>query len=761
MSIIFHPVIAQNNGVIALNTGSGAPVDPVECQGLLIDDAGAIYATTTTPPTKYAYGLPFDDDGRLVIEEAAVAYYSQGLPFTANNALAGENNVSSGHYNQGLFISDSGALAVSGLTPAITSNVVVFGYTGTGVIQFYRMDTDPWDFIDLVPDITFTSIVSGLAFNAEANLFAAVGSGGLDGVEVWDTTTYPFTKVYSAAGPTAGARRVAFTPDGSKMVVGCTGNGTRIYDTSNFSTFTDIGTFVISDIAISGDGTYLVLVSATTSPFYRVYDISASPGSPPTLQGALPSPPVVSVSACAFIPGTNKFVCYQDDGADNTRMRVYDLDLNSFLGSVPDSDTGLTFSVAVSPDKSLFATGGSVAPRLQVFDIVDEDDPSTWTERAVNDPPGITSNVRALSFSADSLFLASESTSVTPYARAYTTDSDPLDLVTDFDVVGDDDNEYSVFLTGITLPNLVVPDTWVALDVSAAGANLLSVGTDGGDNFVVAGASGFVSHSGDGGATWSTFTAGATLNWAVAGSPTGVFVIATQSGAYRSTDGGASFSVINPAFWTGNSNFEGVATNGAGQWVLASGTASLYFSDDDGVTWTHSTGGISSPEVVRWTKDLQFFVVAGNGIAHISNDGGETWGSFLSPQGLNTGSLNTNFWDCCACGTTYLVQSNTTGLNAISVDSAATWALKGNWSTEVGPQQQGAIWSDKVSHLVTVSENGYASYSVDQGINWTALPRGLNSGLVGADFNDVVANAAGTWIAVADGGFAAIANPPP
>ena len=127
MSIIFAEIINQN-GTLSLNLGTGAPVDPVESQGLLLDDLGQIYATDTVPPTKYAYGLPFDDNGRLVLEDDTIAYYSQGLPFTANNALAAANDEAvGGFYNQGLRFNDSGTLAVTGLTPPPPSPPTVWG----------------------------------------------------------------------------------------------------------------------------------------------------------------------------------------------------------------------------------------------------------------------------------------------------------------------------------------------------------------------------------------------------------------------------------------------------------------------------------------------------------------------------------------------------------------------------------------------------------------------------------------------------------
>jgi len=88
-------------------------------QGLALDDTGAIHATTDLPPARFYYGLPFDANDRLVVEDATPTYYDQGLGFTANNALAGHPDMTPGHYNQGVYIDGDGALWMDGLTPAL------------------------------------------------------------------------------------------------------------------------------------------------------------------------------------------------------------------------------------------------------------------------------------------------------------------------------------------------------------------------------------------------------------------------------------------------------------------------------------------------------------------------------------------------------------------------------------------------------------------------------------------------------------------
>ena len=88
MGIIFHQIIRHKGGVLALSTGTGPVAGAIGSQGLLTTAPGEIYASTTGPPTHWAYGLPFTSNGRLFVEEAAITHYDQGLPFTASGALA-------------------------------------------------------------------------------------------------------------------------------------------------------------------------------------------------------------------------------------------------------------------------------------------------------------------------------------------------------------------------------------------------------------------------------------------------------------------------------------------------------------------------------------------------------------------------------------------------------------------------------------------------------------------------------------------------
>jgi hypothetical protein len=88
LSIIFHQITSQNNGFLPLKLGTGAPFGAIASQGLLVNELGEVYATTALPPVVWSAGLPFDSNGRLVVEAGSVATFSGGLGFTASGALA-------------------------------------------------------------------------------------------------------------------------------------------------------------------------------------------------------------------------------------------------------------------------------------------------------------------------------------------------------------------------------------------------------------------------------------------------------------------------------------------------------------------------------------------------------------------------------------------------------------------------------------------------------------------------------------------------
>jgi hypothetical protein len=81
--------------------------------GFIVDDAKQIYSATGGVIDHYSQGLPFDVDGRLVVEVDTIAYYDQGIGFTASGALAIGDDVIS-YYDQGVGFSVDGGLSQSG-----------------------------------------------------------------------------------------------------------------------------------------------------------------------------------------------------------------------------------------------------------------------------------------------------------------------------------------------------------------------------------------------------------------------------------------------------------------------------------------------------------------------------------------------------------------------------------------------------------------------------------------------------------------------
>jgi len=271
MGIIFHPEIAQN-GSITVNVGTGAPVNPVLCQGLLLDDTGAVYCTTTGPATTYSNGLPFDASGRLYIEDAAVTYYSQSIPFTANNAVAVSGTDAGGHYSQGMQFGPAGGIFVSaGLGPAFTNFVLIT--MGASGLEAWDMDQSPYALVTPISPLPEASLY-GVAYDP-VNQRVAVGGTQ---VHIYDTTTYPFTFVTSVtlSGDTYNFLR--FAPNGETLCAGvydaAVARNTHLIDMSDFSNVVLTADSINGVDFTSDSNTILFSRQAGTGNGLQVFDIT-------------------------------------------------------------------------------------------------------------------------------------------------------------------------------------------------------------------------------------------------------------------------------------------------------------------------------------------------------------------------------------------------------------------------------------------------------------------------------------------------------
>ena len=315
------------------------------------------------------------------------------------------------------------------------------------------------------------------------------------------------------------------------------------------------------------------------------------------------------------------------------------------------------------------------------------------------------------------------------------------------------------------------PTNWAALTRGLNSGDVMAdfrdVACDG-TNFVAVADDGRAARSTDGGLTWSALPQGlnsgnvtAAFKGISAGSD-GVFVAAATSGwAARSIDGGATWSAATKGLGAAaNTDFNRIATDGNGNWVAVGALSQVGYSTDNGATWNlggtiGGGGSLTYQGVANFGAAGNFIVTANNGIAGITTDSGQNFGSFLTPQGLNSGSSTNNFYDPASISST-IVASGSGEFGSISNDSGSVWSAAPSFlnSGNVTAQSLGALRADGGTVFLSVQENGYASYSDDIGANWTALVQGLNSGSVGADFKGAATNGTGVWVAVALQGWA-------
>lgn len=89
MALVFSPLVRLNGGALAVSVGSGAVSSYTTFQGLKVSDSGAVYVCIDGVIDRYANGLPFDVNGRLVLSTGAPVRVQMSVPFTATGAVSG------------------------------------------------------------------------------------------------------------------------------------------------------------------------------------------------------------------------------------------------------------------------------------------------------------------------------------------------------------------------------------------------------------------------------------------------------------------------------------------------------------------------------------------------------------------------------------------------------------------------------------------------------------------------------------------------
>lgn len=204
------------------------------------------------------------------------------------------------------------------------------------------------------------------------------------------------TSVPVKALGSSGALSLAFSPDRSLLVVG-TASGIEVYRTADWSRVEPVAGYsgIIVDMAFSPDGSRLVVASSGTSGSIRVYDTATWA----ILSGALaPTPVIGNTRGCHFSPDGSKLavyvhatpylVMYNTSDWSRITVPVTILALGSGNGALRFSNDG-----------TKLALGNSTTPYIHVYDITNM---SSWTKLSV---PTARATVIDLAWSFDDAYL--------------------------------------------------------------------------------------------------------------------------------------------------------------------------------------------------------------------------------------------------------------------------------------------------------------------------------------------------------------------
>ncbi|MFN8010932.1 MAG: hypothetical protein U0P81_05965 [Holophagaceae bacterium] len=301
------------------------------------------------------------------------------------------------------------------------------------------------------------------------------------------------------------------------------------------------------------------------------------------------------------------------------------------------------------------------------------------------------------------------------------------------------------------------------------------------------GVGGFMVRSSDAGATWSapiqlsgtvgasTYTATKVLDVEVddtaATEATTTVLVGTNAGLFRSTDGGATYSLVNNAAFNGKLVWS-LARVGANTWIAAAedpsvggGTGVIMRSTNGGATWAAiaaplaGAGRITLSNVPGEATVYAFAAATGDGAQldlYKSTNGGNNWAattttSGTAPATTNTDQANNNYMHTSGYYSQMLLvdpqdgtrntlyiggdlssAKNTNG-GATGGTAATKWNLQTNWFGKFslpfahGGFQCAAKLDLGAKHRVFLGTSGGLFYSDDGGTTWNDSK---NEGLV-------------------------------
>lgn len=341
-------------------------------------------------------------------------------------------------------------MAVSGLAPpappTAPTNMVAFESSGAPALRFYRLDTSPYAEVQPIAGYTESSC-NAFAYSSELNHFVAERSTGLS---VYDTTTWPFTKLQDLAfyASQSNTARAAYSPDGRLLAITLSGNNNQaLYSTDGYPAPQLFASGTAGALAFSHDSAFLA-IGYNSAPYVRLFDVtSLTATSLPTL----PSQPSSYVRALAFHPSVP--IVAAAVGSDG--VGLWDVGAGTYIGARTFGSLQVQ-AVALNPAANRMAiglySGSGSAALLKVLDCTDFLNPASWTEIAVTDPPAGASWIYDLAWSPGGDILAVKSRAGPAYSLAFDTTAEPYVKVPSFDVVNTDSGDRVGFLNAAAMP---------------------------------------------------------------------------------------------------------------------------------------------------------------------------------------------------------------------------------------------------------------------------------------------------------------------
>jgi photosystem II stability/assembly factor-like uncharacterized protein len=210
-----------------------------------------------------------------------------------------------------------------------------------------------------------------------------------------------------------------------------------------------------------------------------------------------------------------------------------------------------------------------------------------------------------------------------------------------------------------------------------------------------------------------------------------VITVAADGKCARSTDGGATQSLISIGAG-GTTTLRGVDTDGNGTWIVVGHGGFMARSIDNGVTWQAITSGFGASDIYSVAYRAGVWVAGGaSGAMRRSTDNGASWSSVSS-------GIATNIFALASDGMGTWLACGRSGAVSRSVNDAQTWA-----PVAVGV---GSITLNGVAHgdgqgWYLVGDSGTALFSPDSGSTWLPVSLGVTT-----DIYDVACDAHGNWL---------------